>query len=88
MRQKNQKKQIDLVYWRATFYSAAIPDMQITIEFQAPSYTEEFDYVQLAKDALIYQVNSTELIKVKDVEPIELQEVIKNASDKSEDSNL
>ena len=61
----------ELIYWRATFYSSETPDMQITIEFQAPAFNSEIDYELDARLAMIAQVRDGELIKVKDVEPIE-----------------
>lgn len=59
------------IYWRATFYSSEYPDMQITIEFKAPEYQKGIDFDVEAKLAFVKQIQQSELIKVKDVEPIE-----------------
>lgn len=59
------------IYWRATFYSSQCPDMQITIEFKAPEHQEGIDFDVEAKLAFVKQIQQSELIKVKDVEPIE-----------------
>ena len=61
-----------LRWFRATFISAATMDMQITIEFQAPfPLNEQIDYSTLALRSFVDLV-SEQVIKIRDVEPIEM----------------
>ena len=59
-------------YFRATFQDAAYPDMQITIEFEAPyPLDEEIDYSELASRAFHEKVVMGH-IKIRDIEPTEI----------------
>ena len=58
-------------YFRATFADAAVPDMQITIEFKAPHpVDEEIDYSEIAVDSFKALVREGH-IKIRNIEPIE-----------------
>ena len=58
-------------YFRATFISAVTPDMQITIEFEAPFPVDpSIDYSELALRSFLEEV-AQEHVKIRDIEPIE-----------------
>tara|TARA_R100001510_G_C7607660_1_gene172199 strand:+ start:379 stop:576 length:198 start_codon:yes stop_codon:yes gene_type:complete len=63
-----------LVKWRATFAHKDSEDMQMTIEFEAPEFSENWNYKLLAKLAFIQQITFGENIVVNNVEPIEIKE--------------
>jgi len=58
-------------YFRATFVDAAVPDMQITIEFEAPYPVDEgINYSKIAVDSFKALVREGH-IKIRNIEPIE-----------------
>ena len=58
-------------YFRATFMDAACPDMQLTIEFEAPyPRKKEMDYRQLALRSFERKIKLGH-IKIRDIEPVE-----------------
>ena len=58
-------------YFRATFVDAATPDMQLTIEFEAPyPVDEEINYSEIAVDSFKALVREGH-IKIRNIEPIE-----------------
>jgi len=63
------------VKWRATLTDAKAEDMQITIEFEAPDFSDNWNYKLLAKLAFIKQITMGEQLIVNNVEPIESKEV-------------
>lgn len=48
--------------------------MQITIEFEAPKFSDNWNYKLLAKLAFISQITQGEKLIVNNVEPIETME--------------
>jgi len=60
-----------MIKWRATFIDKDVPDMQITITFDAPKVNNSFNYPLLAKLALIKLIATGQQIDVINVEPIE-----------------
>jgi hypothetical protein len=60
-----------MIKWRATFIDKDVPDMQITITFDAPEVNNSFNYPLLAKLALIRLISTGQQIDVINVEPIE-----------------
>jgi hypothetical protein len=63
-----------LVKWRATLAHKDSEDMQITIEFEAPKFSDNWNYKLLAKLAFISQITQGEKLIVNNVEPIETME--------------
>ena len=58
-------------YFRATFVDAVNPDMQITIEFEAPfPVRKEIDYSEIAIDSFTALIKEGH-VKIRDIEPIE-----------------
>jgi hypothetical protein len=63
-----------LVKWRATLAHKDSEDMQITIEFEAPEFSDNWNYKLLAKLAFISQIAQGKKLIVNNVEPIETME--------------
>ena len=58
--------------FRATFQDASCPDMQITIEFEAPyPIDEQINYSDLASHAFQEKV-AIGHVRIRDIEPIEI----------------
>ena len=62
------------VKWRATLAHKDTEDMQITIEFDAPQFSDNWNYKLLAKLAFIKKITMGEQLIVNNVEPIETKE--------------
>lgn len=62
------------VKWRATLAHKDTEDMQITIEFDAPQFSDNWNYKLLAKLAFIKQITIGKQLIVNNVEPIETKE--------------
>ena len=59
-------------YFRATFADAAYPEMQITIEFEAPyPLDESIDYSEIALRSIEKKV-AVGHIRIRDLEPVEI----------------
>ena len=62
----------ETIYFRATFTDAAYPDMQITIEFEAPyPLDESIDYSEIALRSFEKKV-AVGHIRIRDLEPVEI----------------
>lgn len=59
------------VWWRATFFDAATPDMQMTIEFMAPKAGSSTEDLQRYASRRFRDMLEQKTIKIKDIEPVE-----------------